>query len=172
MDSLVLSTGVWQDILVYGFRTLFFLSAILLMVIVLLQEGKGGGLASALGGQGAETFGVSSGGVNRVTLFLAGLFLVSALGHSLAFEQGVTTRLRRESQDQGVDKDDPLEDIGTEGDEQGGDEGMEPPPGGGSKPADGTKPADEKAKAPPPPAGGETKQPLEKAPPAGEEKPK
>ncbi len=81
-DHLVVA-GVTQTILMYSFRGLFFLSAILLIVIILLQEGKGGGLASALGGQGAETFGVATGGVNKVTLTLAGLFLVSALGHAL-----------------------------------------------------------------------------------------
>jgi len=93
-DHLV-AAGVFNDIMVYTFRTLFFLSAVLLMAIVLMQEGKGGGLASALGGQGAETFGVSTGGVNKVTLFLAGLFLASALGHALAFEQSVTGELKK-----------------------------------------------------------------------------
>ena len=57
----------------------FFLSAILLSVIVLLQESKGGGLAEAFGGIGAETFGVKSGGINRVTFTLAGVFLGSAI---------------------------------------------------------------------------------------------
>ena len=99
MDPLFVSpghpvvAGALQDIMVYGFRSIFFLSAVLLMVIVLLQEGKGGGLASALGGQGAETFGVSSGGVNKVTLFLAALFLLSALGHAMS-TQTVTAALR------------------------------------------------------------------------------
>lgn len=91
-DHLVVA-GFLNDLAVYSFRTLFFLSAILLMAIVLMQEGKGGGLASALGGQGAETFGVSTGGVNKVTLFLAGLFLFSALGHALSFQQSVTADL-------------------------------------------------------------------------------
>ena len=58
---------------------LFFLSAILLSVLVLLQESKGGGLAEAFGGIGAETFGVKSGGINRVTFTLAGVFLGSAI---------------------------------------------------------------------------------------------
>jgi len=57
----------------------FFLSAILLSVIVLLQESKGGGLAEAFGGIGAETFGVKSGGINRVTFTLAAVFLGSAI---------------------------------------------------------------------------------------------
>ncbi len=89
--------GVWNDVLIYSFRTLFFISAVLLMVIILLQEGKGGGLASALGGQGAETFGVSSGGVNKVTLVLAALFLISALGHGLRFHRSVADSLKEKA---------------------------------------------------------------------------
>ena len=58
---------------------LFFLSACLLVFIILLQEPKGGGLAEAFGGMGAETFGVKSAGVNRVTLTLAAIFLGSAV---------------------------------------------------------------------------------------------
>ena len=45
---------------------LFFLSAVLMTTVVLLQESKGGGLAEAFGGTGAETFGVKSGGINKL----------------------------------------------------------------------------------------------------------
>lgn len=58
---------------------LFFLAAVLLVFIILLQEGKGGGIADAFGGAGAQTFGVRAGGVNRVTLVLFAIFLLSAL---------------------------------------------------------------------------------------------
>lgn len=58
---------------------LFFISALLLILVVLVQEGKGGGLGGALGGAGAETFGVRAGGVNRVTFILFGVFVLSAL---------------------------------------------------------------------------------------------
>ena len=58
---------------------LFFLSALLLIVVVLLQEAKGGGLAEAFGGVGAETFGVRAGGINRFTFGLAFVFIVSAI---------------------------------------------------------------------------------------------
>jgi protein translocase SecG subunit len=58
---------------------LFFGSAILMSVLVLLQESKGGGLAEAFGGVGAETFGVKSGGINRVTFTLAAIFAGSAI---------------------------------------------------------------------------------------------
>jgi preprotein translocase subunit SecG len=128
----VLAASVLNDIMVYSFRTLFFLSAILLMVIVLLQEGKGGGLASALGGQGAETFGVSSGGVNKVTLFLAGLFLMAALGHALAFDQTVSKTMR-ENRKSKANQDSPLRELGPGGKEgTGTGTGTEPGSGGGS----------------------------------------
>lgn len=58
---------------------LFFASAVLMTVVILLQEPKGGGLAEAFGGVGAETFGVKSGGINRFTFVLAGVFCVSAM---------------------------------------------------------------------------------------------
>ncbi len=57
----------------------FFLSAVLLTVVILLQEAKGGGLAEAFGGVGAETFGVKAGGINRFTFFLAAVFAGSAI---------------------------------------------------------------------------------------------
>ncbi|MHC4079063.1 MAG: preprotein translocase subunit SecG [Planctomycetota bacterium] len=58
---------------------LFFLSACLLIFIILLQEPKGGGLAEAFGGMGAETFGVKAAGVNRFTLIVAAVFILSAV---------------------------------------------------------------------------------------------
>jgi preprotein translocase subunit SecG len=57
----------------------FALSALLLCLIVLLQEGKGGGLAEAFGGIGAETFGVRAGGINRFTFGVATVFIGSAI---------------------------------------------------------------------------------------------
>ena len=59
--------------------TLFFASALLLILVILLQEGKGGGLSDAFGGAGAETFGVRAGGINRFTFGLFFVFLLSAL---------------------------------------------------------------------------------------------
>jgi protein translocase SecG subunit len=58
---------------------LFFVSAVLMTIVILLQESKGGGLAEAFGGTGAETFGVKSGGINRVTFTLAAIFCGSAI---------------------------------------------------------------------------------------------
>ena len=61
------------------FWILFFVSACLLIFVILLQEPKGGGLAEAFGGMGAETFGVKSAGVNRFTLTVASVFVLSAV---------------------------------------------------------------------------------------------
>lgn len=58
---------------------LFILSAIFLSIVVLLQEGKGGGLGGAFGGAAADTFGVKAGTVNRFTAWLAAAFLGLAL---------------------------------------------------------------------------------------------
>lgn len=66
-------------VLHYASWFLFFVSSVLLIAVILLQESKGGGLSEAFGGVGAETFGVKSGGINKVTMTLAGVFCLSAL---------------------------------------------------------------------------------------------
>jgi preprotein translocase subunit SecG len=58
---------------------LFVLSAIVLVVVILLQEGKGGGFGDALGTAGQQTFGVKASGIHRFTGTVAAVFLVSAL---------------------------------------------------------------------------------------------
>lgn len=58
---------------------LFVVSAIVLIVVILLQEGRGGGLTDALGTSGQATFGVGASGVNRFTFTMIALFLGSAL---------------------------------------------------------------------------------------------
>jgi len=58
---------------------LFVLSAIVLVVVILLQEGKGGGLTDALGTSGQQTFGVGASGINKFTGWVGGIFMVSAL---------------------------------------------------------------------------------------------
>ena len=58
---------------------LLFGSALLMSFVILLQESKGGGLAEAFGGVGAETFGVKSGGINKLTFGLAAVFMGSSV---------------------------------------------------------------------------------------------
>ena len=59
---------------------LFVLSAIVLVVVILLQEGKGGGLTGALGTEGQQTFGVGTKGINQFTGWTCAVFLICALG--------------------------------------------------------------------------------------------
>lgn len=58
----------------------FALASIVLIVVILLQEGKGGGLGEALGGHAQTTFGVGASGINKFTALVAVIFVVSALG--------------------------------------------------------------------------------------------
>lgn len=58
---------------------LFFLSSVFLTFIILMQEPKGGGLAEAFGGMGAETFGVKSSSVNKFTLSVAAIWIGAAI---------------------------------------------------------------------------------------------
>ena len=69
---------------------LFVLSAIVLIVVILLQEGKGGGFGQALGDAGQQTFGVGTKGINDFTGYTAVVFLASALAlHALNRDDGV-----------------------------------------------------------------------------------
>jgi preprotein translocase subunit SecG len=57
----------------------FVFSAIILVVVVLLQEPKGGGLAEAFGGMGAQTFGVKATGITKFTAYVAVVFILSSV---------------------------------------------------------------------------------------------
>lgn len=63
--------------LLHGFLWLLLIISMLLLIgVILLQEGKGGGLAEAFGGAGAETFGVKAHGINKFTAVIGGVFLL------------------------------------------------------------------------------------------------
>ena len=70
---------MFLDVLRFILFFAFIVSSLFLIVIILLQEGKGGGLAGAFGGMGGETFGVGSGGINRATSILAAIFIGCAI---------------------------------------------------------------------------------------------
>lgn len=74
---------VFLLIIYYLINIVFVLSSIFLMLIILLQEGKGGGLSGAFGGVGTEAFGVKAGGINRFTAILAAIWLGSAILSSI-----------------------------------------------------------------------------------------
>jgi preprotein translocase subunit SecG len=71
----------------------FALSAILLIVVILLQEGKGGGLGDAFGGAGQQTFGVGAKGVTKFTAAVAVVFLASAIGITLLGREQARSRV-------------------------------------------------------------------------------
>ncbi|MFN0207866.1 MAG: preprotein translocase subunit SecG [Planctomycetota bacterium] len=57
----------------------FIISCLLLIVVILIQEGKGGGLGDAFGGVGGETFGHRAGPINKFTSVLAAVMMVSLI---------------------------------------------------------------------------------------------
>ena len=67
------------DLAIVLMYILFALSAIVLITMILLQEGRGGGFGDVLGSGGRETFGAGSRGINSVTAGTAAVFLSSAL---------------------------------------------------------------------------------------------
>ena len=58
---------------------LFVLAALVLITVILLQEGKGGGFGDALGVAGQQTFGVKASGIHKFTLIVALVFMGSAV---------------------------------------------------------------------------------------------
>jgi preprotein translocase subunit SecG len=120
---------------------LLLLSMLLLIGVILLQEGKGGGLAEAFGGAGAETFGVKAHGINKFTAIVGAVFLVLCI---------LLNKIHVESESEAlvpgfeVEKPEPPDLPGGMGQpEQGGGA----PAGGGSTPPGGQPPAG----GPPPP---------------------
>jgi preprotein translocase subunit SecG len=58
---------------------LFAFASVVLITVVLLQEGRGGGLGEALGSHGRETFGPASKGIHVFTSVTAAVFVLAAL---------------------------------------------------------------------------------------------
>ena len=89
-----------MDLLQTLLYIVFVLSAIVLVIVILLQEGKGGGFGDALGTAGQQTFGVATKGIQTFTGIVAAVFMVSAIsihivvrqtsGQSIVGEPGVT----------------------------------------------------------------------------------
>ena len=71
----------------------FVVSGLLLMLLILIQEGKGGGLGEAFGGMAAETFGVKAAGVNKATATLALIWVLSAIFINKCSTVGTTTKI-------------------------------------------------------------------------------
>lgn len=70
----------------YLLFTLFVVTCVLLILVVLLQKGRGGGLGAAFGGAGSSAFGTRVGDVfTWVTIVLTALFLLLAIGTTMYF---------------------------------------------------------------------------------------
>lgn len=68
------------DLFITLLYIVFIVSAIVLCIVILLQEGRGGGLTDALGSAGQQTFGVAASGIHKFTGWTAAIFIASALG--------------------------------------------------------------------------------------------
>ena len=115
--------------------TLFIISAVLTLFVILAQEGKGGGLAGAFGGAGADAFGVKAGTVNRVTAWISGAFLALALLYA-----GLSSTANRatltDSSDPDIEAFDPANDESTKKEEGATNAGAAKPDNTGSSPND------------------------------------
>lgn len=76
---------------------------LVLMFVVLLQQGKGGGMGSAFGGASAQVFGGSGAGniLTRATAICAGIFMLTSV--SLAYlssakDSGLRAKIAQEEQ--------------------------------------------------------------------------
>jgi preprotein translocase subunit SecG len=77
--------------LYYLVATLYVLICLVLMLVVLIQQGKGGDIASAFGGGSSQAaFGARTGAtlLTKVTWVCAGLFVVFALALSVIGQRG------------------------------------------------------------------------------------
>ena len=68
-----------MSVLLPVLAVLFVMVCVLLIIVVLLQKGKGQGLSGAFGGMGQSAFGTRVGDVfTWITIVLAGVFLLLA----------------------------------------------------------------------------------------------
>ena len=72
---------LFADVLQYVFGILMFVAALFLILLVLVQRGRGGGLAGALGGMGGQSaFGAKAGDTfTKVTVIAASFWIVLCL---------------------------------------------------------------------------------------------
>ena len=87
--------------LYYLVATLYVLSCFLLILVVLLQQGKGGDIANAFGGGASQAaFGARSGAtvLSRATTVLAALFVVGAIVLGIMGQRGPGSVLGGRSQ--------------------------------------------------------------------------
>ena len=123
--------------MVFLLMFLLFVTALFLILLVLIQRGKGGGLAGAFGGMGGQSaFGTKAGDLfTRITIGVAAFWIVLCM---------VTVKLM------GIGSEGPL-DTGLGGKSQDRP-GVNAPPTTDGKATEGSKPAPETPAAPSAPA--------------------
>jgi preprotein translocase subunit SecG len=70
---------------------LYVLVCLVLLMVILLQQGRGGDIAAAFGGSGSQTaFGARAGAslLTRVTTVTAVLFMIGAIGLGILWQHG------------------------------------------------------------------------------------
>src|SRR5687768_435043 len=77
--------------LYYAVASVYVLGCFLLLLVILLQQGKGGDMASAFGGGGSQTaFGARAGTtvLTRASTILGALFMIGAIMLSIMGQRG------------------------------------------------------------------------------------
>ena len=78
----------------YLFGTLMFVTSIFLILLILIQRGRGGGLAGALGGMGGQSaFGTKAGDLfTRVTMIVATFWILLCVAAIAVLNGGTESR--------------------------------------------------------------------------------
>jgi preprotein translocase subunit SecG len=75
----------------YLFSALYVIICLVLLMVILLQQGRGGDIASAFGGSSSQTaFGARAGAtlLTRITTVAAVLFMLGAVGLGVLWQRG------------------------------------------------------------------------------------
>jgi preprotein translocase subunit SecG len=83
--------------LYYTITTIYVLGCFLLLLVILLQQGKGGDMASAFGGGGSQTaFGARAGAtvLTKATAVLGVLFMLGAIALGVMGKEGTGSLMR------------------------------------------------------------------------------
>ncbi len=82
--------------MIYLFMSLLIAFAVVLILLILVQRGKGGGLAGAFGGLGGQSaFGTRAGDkATYITIWVAALWIILCLGSVWALGTGSGSRTR------------------------------------------------------------------------------
>jgi preprotein translocase subunit SecG len=80
---------------------------LVLMFVVLLQQGKGGGMGSAFGGASAQVFGGSGAGniLTRATAICAGIFMITSVSLAYMSSSGDRALRAKVAEEQAKQKD-------------------------------------------------------------------